>query len=229
MLRLVTYYTPTHAEMCHRFVLSRAAGFDDVRRTAFGQTCPTGEFKAAGWNECMLDKLRCLMALPTDGMPTIYVDADVCLFPGLADWVDDFAARLGDDEIAFSDDVIQWCAGVMVFRSTPRVQTFWQTIADLSVAWDVPDQEAIHALRAQAAERRGRLPIRPRVLSPEVVCNWGTVSAPTKPPPWNGEPFAVPTTCLAWHANWTIGIKNKLRMLERVATAATSEPASQTA
>ena len=229
MLRLVTYYTPTHEAMCKRFVLSRAWGFDERRPSFYGQTCPTGEFKSPGWNDCMLDKLRCLLALPADGMPTLYVDADVCLQRGLAEWVEWFAERLGDDEVAFSDDVLQWCAGIMLFRSTKRVHEFWQTIADLSVAWNVPDQEAIHALRVQSAERHGRLPIRPRVLAADVFCNWATVSAPTTPAPWDGEPFVVPRTCLAWHANWTIGIANKERMLERVALGTTSEATPQTA
>lgn len=221
MLRLVSYYTDTHKAMCERFVMQRAWGFDDRRFVQYGQTCPTGDFKSDGWNACMLDKLRTLMGLPTDGITTLYVDADVALMPGLAAWCESASHELEHDSVAFSDDRVQWCAGIMLFKCTPAVQRFWELIADLSQAWDYPDQEVIHLLRAQCDERRGRLPITPSVLPKELFCNWSTVNL-HMPRPWNREPFAVPKTCLAWHANWTVGIANKMAMLDRVVLAETS-------
>ena len=216
MLRLVTYYTPSHAAMCRRFVLSRAWGFDERRPSRFEQTCPTGAFKTDGWNVCMLDKLRCLMALPEDGMPTVYVDSDVALLRGFSEWCETVFEELPGSAVAFADDVVQWCAGVMLFRTTPAVQGFWRLLADLSPIWNLPDQDIIHQLRGQVTQTGGTLPIVPRVLPPDRVCNWATVNAPTVPQPWDGEPFVVPESCVAWHANWTIGVERKMRMLEGV-------------
>lgn len=218
MLRLVTYYTPTHAEMCKRFVLSRAWGFAERRSFELDQTCPTGSFKSEGWNDCMLDKLRVLQELPTDGMPTVYVDADVALMRGFHDWCEVVFEELPGSAVAFSDDVIQWCAGVMLFRTTPLVQAWWRLLADLSPIWNLPDQDIIHQLRQQATQTGGTLPILPRVLPPDRVCNWATVNAPAIPAPWDGEPFTVPPSCVAWHANWTVGVDRKQRMLDRVVT-----------
>lgn len=231
MLRLVSYYTPSHHDMCERFVMSRAWGFDERQFVKHEQTCPTGGFKSPGWNDCMLDKLNTLLALPTDDKPTLYVDADVCLMPTLVEWCRWYVEHLDTDEVAFSDDIIQWCAGIMLFRSSKRVHAFWQTIADLSRAWDLPDQEVIHELRIQAEQRKGRLPVWPRLLPADVFCNWATVSGHqvAVPAPWDGESFEVPKTCLAWHANWTVGVANKMRMLERVAMRTTSQVESVTA
>lgn len=223
MLRLVTYYTPSHAEMCRRFVLSRAWGFEERRSTQYDQTCASGSFKSAGWNECMLDKLDCLMRLPIDGQPTVYVDSDVALFPGFHDWCEETLARMPNDAVAFADDIIQWCAGVMLFRSTPVVHRFWQLLADLSRIWNLPDQDVLHQLRMQSEQTGGRLPIQPQVLHRSVVCNWATVNDhDCLPSPWDGEPFVVPRSCLAWHANWTVGIERKQRMLEQVVLRETS-------
>jgi hypothetical protein len=194
MLRLVTYYTPSHEAMCRRFVLCRSGDFDEVRATAYDQTCPSGAFKSDGWNECMLDKLNALMAVPCDGEPTLYVDADVALMPGIASWCKYAIAKMPADAVAFSDDVIQWCAGVMLFRATEQVRRLWQLLADLSLVWNLPDQDVLHQLRLQAHQTKG-------------------------------EPFAVPRSCLAWHANWTVGIERKLRMLERVVLRETSDAA----
>lgn len=218
-MRLVTYYTDSHASMCRKYVLSRASGFDDVRATHSKQTCPTGQFKSVGWNECMLDKLECLMRLPADGQPTLYVDADVVLMPGIAEWCRSVIDEMHFDEIAYSDDVVQWCAGVMLFRSTPMAQAWWGLVADLSPVWVLPDQDVIHQLRVQARDRGGELPLPMSVLPSERVCNWATIGNRSV---WQGESFDVPPTCLAWHANWCVGVDAKEEMLRRVASGETS-------
>ena len=48
----------------------------------------------------------------------------------------------------------------------------------------------------------------------DVVCNWPNVSG--RQALWTGEAFDVPASCRAYHANWTIGVERKTRMLELV-------------
>jgi hypothetical protein len=219
-MRLVTYYTDTHAEMCKRYVLSRAWKFDDVQATHCQQRCPTGAFKSDGWNACMLDKLECLLRLPQDGQATLYVDSDVVLMPGLAEWCERAIRDAHFDEIQYSDDVVQWCAGVMLFRSTARVHAWWRMIADLSPVWKLPDQDVIHQLRMQSEQMRGTLPVPMSGISGDVVSNWATIGNRSV---WSGEAFTVPPTCLAWHANWCVGVEAKAEMLRRVAAGETSD------
>jgi hypothetical protein len=219
-MRLVTYYTDTHAEMCKRYVLSRAWKFDDVQATHCQQRCPTGAFKSDGWNACMLDKLECLLRLPQDGQATLYVDSDVVLMPGLSEWCEQAIRDADFDEIQYSDDVVQWCAGVMLFRSTARVHAWWRMIADLSPVWKLPDQDVIHQLRMQSEQMRGTLPVPMSEISGDVVSNWATIGNRSV---WNGEAFTVPPTCLAWHANWCVGVEAKAEMLRRVAAGETSD------
>lgn len=214
MLRLATYYTPSHREMCERFVLSRADGFADVVAREYPQKCPSGAFKQEGWNACMDDKLDLLMRLPADGTPTLYVDSDVILLPGLADWVQSRVDGMAADELQYSDDVVQWCAGVMLFRSTNRLYHWWRLVADLSPVWDLPDQDVIHQLRQQAASRNGRLPLTMSTMPGDAVANWATIGNRDV---WAGQQFAVPSACVAWHANWTVGVEAKFLMLSKVA------------
>jgi len=218
-MRLVTYYTDTHAEMARQYVISRAWNFTDIRATHYQQTCPTGHFKSHGWDRCMLDKLDCLMRLPCDHEPTLYVDSDVVLMPGLAEWCEQQTREMLFDEIRYSDDVVQWCAGVMLFRCTTKVREWWRLVADLSPVWELPDQDVIHQLRVQSRERNGVLPLLMSVLPSQRVCNWATIGNRSV---WHGEPFDVPAECLAWHANWTLGVASKLEMLRRVAVGETS-------
>lgn len=216
MLRLVTYYTPSHEQMCREFVLSRVVGFDKIHSTQCEQTCPSGVFKSHGWNECMLDKLRCLMALPQDGMPTVYVDSDVALMNGFSEFCKEIFESLPDNGIAFSNDIIQLSAGIMFFRSTEVVQGFWRLVAELSPILNLQDQDVINNLFDESKTGKFILPIVPSVLPSDKVCNWATINTPNPPSLWDGEPFEVPQSCVAWHANWTLGIENKMRMLNRV-------------
>lgn len=218
-MRLLTYYTPTHAEMCRRFVLSRAWAFSEVRSLEYPQTCPTGAFKQEGWNRCMDDKLDAILRLPADGEPTLYVDADVALMPGVCQWAENHVRSMAFDEIAYSDDVVQWCAGVMLFRPTTKTLRWWELVADMSRLLDQPDQDVIHALRANAK----RLPVPMSVLPADRVCNWATIGNRT---PWQGEPIEVPPSCVAWHANWCIGVDAKMDMLERVSKRETRQAAA---
>ena len=210
MLRLATYYTPSHREMCERFVLSRAHGFGEVIAREYPQTCETAAFKQPGWNACMQDKLDLLMRLPQDGTLTLYVDSDVCLLPGLAEWCLAHARGMSFHEIAYSDDVIQWCAGVMLFRSTAHTHAWWQLVANMASLLDQPDQDVIHVLRSNAK----RLPVPMTVLPGDRVANWATIGNRSV---WAGEAFDVPETAVAWHANWCVGVEAKAAMLEHAA------------
>jgi len=170
----------------------------------------------------MLDKLDCLLSLPADGEPTLYVDSDVALMPGLREWAESYIESMPHDAIAYSDDVVQWCAGVMLFRSTAKTHAWWQLVADLTPIWNAPDQDVIHALRAQSADRKGSLPVPMHVMPGDVVSNWATIGNMSV---WNGDAFDVPASCLAWHANWTVGVAAKEEMLRRVVCGETSTAA----
>ena len=215
-MRLLTYYTDSHAEMCQRFVLDRATGFDVIAKH-YPQRCETGAFKSNGWNECMMDKLDAILSLPVDGEPVVYVDSDVVLLPGFLEFASVVGGAVSQRAcVFFSDDVIQWCAGVMVFSMTREVHDFFRLVASLSPVWGLPDQDVIANLRAQCEQAKGVFPVSTMVLRPDLVCNWATVCRPTVPAPWDGESFVVPDTCVAWHANWTIGIDRKMDMLTKV-------------
>jgi hypothetical protein len=209
-MRLLTYYTPSHADMCRRFVLSRAWAFSEVRAIEYQQTCPTGAFKQPGWNRCMDDKLDALLRLPVDGEPTLYVDSDVILWPGACQWAENHIRGMSFDEIAYSDDVVQWCAGVMLFRPTTKTRRWWELVADMSRLLDQPDQDVIHALRTNAKS----LPVPMSVMPSDKVANWATLGNTSV---WQGESIAVPKACYIWHANWCVGVEAKMQMLEQVA------------
>lgn len=211
-MRLVTFYTESHEEMFREFVEPRLGEFDDPVVGIAPQRCPSASFKQPGWNECMADKITTLMGLPADGQPTLYVDCDVAMAPGVRDWAEGYVKEyhLPDDAVAYSDDVVQWCAGVMLFTATEKVRSWWRLISDLTPIWNIPDQDIINTLRTHAGSSNGTLPVPMGVLPRHCVSNWATTGNQTV---WSGEPFKVPESCVIWHANWTVGVESKMAML----------------
>lgn len=226
MLRLITYTTPSHAEMCRRFVLNRAKGFGEVICGEYPQKCATGRFKHPGWNACINDKLHALLRLPTDDVRTVYVDADVILLDGFAAFVAGKFDRMESDEISFSDDILQWCCGVMMFRSTKRIQEFFEFVLYASKMFDAPDQEIIHFFRHEGKN----FPLPASVLDRKKICNWATVSSLDTAEGretfsakvlkenylWEGQQIVAPDEMVAYHANFCNGVENKMQMLLQI-------------
>lgn len=208
-MQLVTYYTDSHYQLCRRFVLNNALEFSSITVKHYGQTCISGEYASPGFDRCMLDKLHFLISLPQDSELTLYVDSDVCILPGLAAWCRQHANTMQSDEIAYGDDGEQWCAGTMLFRRTPVVHSWWQKVFKLAVEWNTHDQGVIHRLRQQ--QNLGEIPMS--VLPGDKISNWYTLQ---KGKLWNGQEFSVPSTSVAWHANWCVGVETKLKMLSCV-------------
>jgi hypothetical protein len=99
-----------------------------------------------------------------------------------------------------------------LFRCVRPVLDWFRFCHEFCLLVGENDQDGLHILRSNAKS----LPVEAGVLPGDRVCNWATVSAPQIPAPWTGESFEVPATCLAWHANWTVGVERKTQMLERV-------------
>lgn len=213
-MRLVSFCTPSHKDMLEEFVMPVAGDFDTVVVGIAPQRCPSAAFKQEGWNECMVDKIDTLLSLPTDDKPTVYVDADVLLTKDSRSWFEAYAKSIDRDSVHYADDSVQWCAGVMVFHATERVAIWWRVVREMSIIWNVQDQDAIHSLRVQSEERGGPLPVNMGVLPGSAVANWATLGNRSV---WDGEPFTPPDGFVAWHANWTIGVQRKLEMLRAVA------------
>ena len=226
MLRLITYTTPSHAEMCKRFVLDRASGFGDVICGEYPQTCKSGRFKQPGWNACMDDKLHALLRLPTDDVRTVYVDSDVILLDSFADFVAEKFDTMKTNELAFADDIVQWCCGVMLFRSTKRLRKFFKAVAYVAKMFAAPDQDIIHFFRQNSP----KFPLPVSVLDREKVCNWATVSSVDTAEAkatfgvevlkhgclWEGQQIVAPDQMVAYHANFCVGVEAKMLMLSQI-------------
>ena len=217
---IATYFTPSHTELANRFVLSRTvlAGFGGVVCFADElQVCESGVFESPGFREASAEKLRFLGSMPADNRPMLFVDADVVLFSGLADWCEATLADKPSNWIGLQDDVLQWCTGVILFRRTREVLDWFMFVYRACVLANLNDQSGWNELRTAATN----WPVQCEVLPHDVISNYAWVTDAKSL--WDGQKFTLPGNCLLWHANWCLGLERKMQMLEQVASLETSQ------
>lgn len=210
---ICTYYTPSHAEMAADIRKNyKACGFTEYMEWTAPQTCETASFKQHGWNSCTIKKFKRLSELEADGTPVLFVDADVAIFPGLADWCVEWLDN-NEGAIGFGDDVVQKCTGVILFDRYDHVMNWFCLCYDFGCALRQNDQDAMAILETAGSQLNVDLPVDLETLPKDIVSNWAAIGGLNV---WKGQEFDVPDTTLLWHANWTVGVELKMRMLERV-------------
>ena len=210
-MMLVTFASPSHFEMCERFVVSNAkdAGFTELVFHKANQICESGNYNTTGFAEAMLGKLELLANIPI-GERICYVDADCLILPGLADWCEDWLHK-NPQAIGHGKDANQFGMGTLVFEQSSDTKKWWSFIHQLAWMVGLHDQTTLNALTSAAV----RSPVALLKLDNEVFSNWATYGDIAKKY-WQGEELIVPGSTLCWHANWCIGIRSKIYMLEIV-------------
>ena len=211
-MHLVTYTTPSHAEMCERFVVSRGelAGFDGGLLHEDDQVCESGSFNMPGFVEQTWRKVAMLASLEV-GRSYCYVDADCVVFPGLADWCRSWV-HSNENSIGHGDDILQLCMGTLVWRQTKESAAWFKYVYDSAIMLGRHDQEAVQILR----EIGRNFPVELKRMNGQVFANHA--SRPNRDnKPWKpGLDLHIPEQTLCWHANFCIGVDNKMLMLEKV-------------
>jgi len=219
---ICTYYTPSHAEMAANIRENyRACGFTEYVEWTAQQTCPSASFKQSGWNQCTAKKLLHLSDMPADYEKVLFVDADVAIFPGLAEWcskwLDDNPGRIG-----FGDDLVQKCTGVILFERTYANLDWFLFCHNFCEVMNQNDQDGMAIIEQISSQINPQgLPADLTKLPGSIVSNWATIGNKTI---WDGERIKMPDSTLLWHANWCVGVENKQRMLDQVISGKQHQP-----
>jgi hypothetical protein len=219
-MKLYACYTPSHRPLLEQHFLPSLPGhwkdrnsnalFDtEVVLKQLTQRSPTGEFESDGFQVTCLDKVDFILeALARETEPFLFSDVDVRFYGPV---VDDLLKCLGDADMAFQWDGERGreCTGFMVIRPTRHVLNFWRWVRDRMARTGEMDQDAVHAV---LEEKLFDLVRANTVILPERYWTFGRDDKHWHP----GMPVNPPADLLAHHANWTVGVENKLKLLEAV-------------
>lgn len=170
------------------------------------QDCKTGEYFEDGWADSMkrrmINILDALQALNYNNL-FLHCDIDIEFFGPIRH---DLTNLLGDKDFAIQKDHPsgQACNGFFVCRKTDKVlELISRTIAMTGTRFNC-DQPSLNAALAEMNYGHILLPERYYTIG-QTGNGWDGVGNPN---------LNLPKDVLMYHANWTKGIENKIKLLE---------------
>lgn len=210
-VKIITFYTQSHRPLFERFcsTLRETNPSLELLSTKTPQRSKSGNFGTAGFNKTMRDKIGVILSKwESIGAADHFIFSD-CDVQFLGEISTDLAGYDQSKDILFQDNIGCYCAGFMYCRKSEQLRTFFQKVQRLTPGHRMDDQGAINKLIAQ-----GKSGLSVGLLPKE---KYFTVAAANGGRTWDGKEFPVPNDVLVHHANCTVGIQRKLRMMRYVA------------
>jgi len=172
------------------------------------QVCSSGEFASDGFDRAMYRKVQIIIDNIdiNDKNILVFSDCDIQFFSNLEFDINNF-------DILFQKDFYEnaRCAGFFIAKQNKKVLDFFISVKsylEKNMNGKIDDQYVINHLISnnEADINHSYLPSN----------KYWTVGNETLGKVWNGEDIKIPTDIIMHHANFTIGIDNKLKLLEIV-------------
>lgn len=166
----------------------------------YDQICLSGNYYDIGWRELMEKKIDIyLEAVNTDDLFFIWSDVDVEFYQP---FIDECIKELDNYDIAFQGGVgpsgeIEYCAGFFICKINTETKHFFEHLKNVYKQYPC-DQEAInHNIHL----------INAKILSDKFF----NISKQYRE--WINQEIDVPPNIIMFHANYTIGVENKIKLL----------------
>jgi len=209
---LLTFYSDSHKAMYENYFLESYKKYLQSSFTLhakeISQLSQTGDYDSNGFNETMLEKIKLILEnFDSSDEPFVFADCDIQFF---GDFKDSLVKELGDYDIAFQDDVVCRCAGFFIAKRNDKVKKFMEIVLEITPQFD-HDQTAMNYILNH--QSRFNLNLKEKKLPRN---QYFTVAVSTNAKQWVGQDFEVPKDILVHHSNWTIGLDNKVKLLDFV-------------
>lgn len=210
-MKLITFYSESHIDIYTEYFLKSYNKYlSDYKLISkkIEQISPSGEYESVGFDRVMLEKVNLIIENIdlSDDEPFIYADCDIQFFG-------DIKYDLNENDIMFQNDYFpdNYCAGFFIAKQNQRVLDFFLRVREKfikSMDGKVHDQTIIYHLFKDGYDgiKKNMLPTN----------KYWTVAFSTNGAPWKGQKINLPPDIVVHHANFTVGIKNKILLLEEV-------------
>jgi hypothetical protein len=211
MKKLITFYSESHIDMFNIFKDSCKKYLKnfELKPKNINQLSPTGEYESLGFDLTMLEKIKWIIEnidINDDNL-MIFSDCDVQFF-------NDVDEDLGENDIMFQEDLGTYCAGFFICKQNKQVLDFFNSVFNIlktNLDGKIHDQTIINHLF-----KNGLIDgIKVGLLNKN---KYWTIANVNGGKLWNdGDGVSyVPNEIITHHANFTIGTKNKINLLNEV-------------
>ncbi len=218
---LYTYFTPSHQSLFTRWFKPSLKDDFNLIVNQYQQKASSGVFEEKGWMNTMRDKNDLLLQAVEDnfGGYFVFADVDIQFFGRIRSQL---VKELGNLDMVFQRDANDEfgtdfkgvaCSGFFFCRANERVRKFFLDVrniieSDLSIKGD---QVVFNKVLGMSHYLKWAY-LSDRFYSPGP----GNAKLGTQ---WVWDPLVeldIPEGILMHHANWTVGVKNKILQLEHV-------------
>jgi len=206
-IKLYAIYTPSHQILLDKWFLPSIQDDYEIILEYHDQECPSGSFMHSGWTKTTRRKVDMIIQAVKDnwGKIFIYSDVDIQFFGKTKDIILDL---IQDKDIIIqrNNPTGTACSGFFVCKGNEQTLKLWQMAKEYMKQSGKSDQRALNYALANSAYIKWD-------LLPVEFFNGGTLTGKLWKP---GLKLPIPNNIVIHHANWTIGIKNKIAQLTYV-------------
>lgn len=218
---MITFYTPSHTILYNDYFLpsfnrSKLSKYYQLQVAEFPQECDKASYMANGWNSTMMRKVELILdTIKTHyGEVFVYADVDIQFFKGF-----NASTFLKERDIVFQRNQSKnkrVCAGFFIARANEAVYNLWQSVKDQMLANPkLDDQEPLNRALRNRSLRNPNLNLDIKWdLLPNSFFNPALYTGATRWEP--GVELVLPSKIILHHANWTVGLENKIKQLDYV-------------
>lgn len=205
MIKVCTFFSESHVPLYREFMNSfpYQDGIDLIIRF-MPQECQ-GYFECTDWNKTMRRKIDYIIQYLEEIREMdimIHADVDIKFYRSFKQ---DIEVLLENYDIVFQNDGNCLCMGFFAARKSQKLIDLMKLIKD-NISKYGNDQYAMNALIGSSGLKYGVLPERYYSFGPLNSCvNWNS----------SIQHFNVPKDIILHHANWTVGVDNKLALIRR--------------
>jgi len=206
-MKIYTFYTDSHKELLDIFKKNyheNTSTEHELNIKHFPQECNSGNFMEQGWNSTMKRKVEYVIEglnNTPDNQWFVHTDCDIILFK---DWVNILKKHEHNFDMLIQDDYSSLCAGFFFCKSNSVTKKLWQNVFENLHKFN-NDQIAMNYFISKDSD------IKVAAL-PNTYFTYGLLGKDN----WTEGDFEIPSNIKMFHANWTVGVKNKKHLMEYV-------------
>lgn len=205
-MKIYTFYSDTHEVLYTDYFMKsfyemKMNDFFEVDATRVRQRTMSGDFGTPGFAESMKDKVEIILRAIDEnkGSQFIFADCDIQFLQHLRYDLANY--NMDNIDMLAQSDQGAICAGFMMCKSSPKLENFFNKILHNCMNF-ANDQLCINEYRSD---------INYELLPEDKYYTVGNYTGL-----WNGEDIDTPKNIVMHHANFTVGVNNKIKLLNLV-------------
>ncbi|MDR3647100.1 MAG: putative nucleotide-diphospho-sugar transferase [Candidatus Babeliales bacterium] len=210
-IKMYALYTPSHKILVDKYFLPSIKDNFNLIIDTFKQQCPTGQFNSEGWNTTMLDKVDVIINAIKSNKNKIFIFSDVDII-FIRPVEKELKKLMKTYEFVIqksSEKLPNCCTGFFAMIGNEKNLKLWIDIKKFMLKNPKLSEEDV----LNFFIKQGRLNNIKWSQLPKEYNTGGMFTGSRWVP---GIELQLPENILLHHANWTVGIDNKIAQLEYV-------------